>query len=96
MVLADGATFDLSEMGSIATFQTTSANGNNELSFEDNATIAIRLGGNHVSNPLVSWATAPANLDTLKFVKAEGESGYSLEVKDNGLYASRGFMIIVE
>ena len=87
----DGSTLDLS-LSSVG-FQ---AGIGSYITFEDNATIAIRLGGNHVSNPLVSWATAPANLDTLKFVKAEGESGYSLKVKDDGLYTVRGLVIFVE
>lgn len=90
LTLRDGATLDLSERSSGISVDSP------VLTFEDNATIAIRLGGNHVRNPLISWTSPPANLDTLKFVKAEGERGYSLKVKDNGLYALRGFMIIVE
>ena len=89
--MMDGSTLDLS-LSSVG-FQ---AGIGSYITFEDNATIAIRLGGNHVGNPLVSWTTAPANLDTLKFVKAEGESGYSLKVKDNGLYATRGLVIVVK
>lgn len=61
----------------------------------DGTTLAIRLGGNHVRNPLISWTTPPANLGTLAFVKADGESGYSLKVKDDGLYAVRRFQLIV-
>jgi len=90
LTLRDGATIDLSERSSGISVDSPA------LTFEDNATIAIRLGGNHVGNPLISWTTAPANLDTLKFVKAEGESGYSLKVKDNGLYATRGLVIVVK
>ncbi|MBO4287845.1 MAG: hypothetical protein J5985_06740 [Kiritimatiellae bacterium] len=90
LTLRDGATLDLSERSSSISVASP------KLTFENGATIAIRLGCNHVDNPLVSWTTAPANLDTLTFVKAAGESGYSLKVKDNGLYAVRGLMIIVK
>ncbi|MBO7683706.1 MAG: hypothetical protein J6T51_03165 [Kiritimatiellae bacterium] len=90
LTLRDGVTLDLSERSSGISVASPA------LTFEDNATIAIRLGGNHVSNPLVSWTTAPTNLDTLTFVKAAGESGYSLEVRNNGLYARMGLIIIFQ
>ena len=89
LYLADGATLDISERTEGISVDSPA------LTFEDDATIAIRLGGNNVRNPLVSWTTPPANLGTLTFVKADGASGYSLKVKDNGLYAARGFVITV-
>ena len=47
-------------------------------------------------NPLISWTTPPENLGTLTFVKASGESGYALDRRDDGLYALRGFMVIMK
>lgn len=87
--LLDGVTLDISERAAGISVNSPT------LTFEDDATIAIRLGGNHVRNPLISWTTPPANLGTLAFVKADGESGYSLKLKDDGLYAVRGFQLIV-
>ena len=88
MVLADGATFDLSEMGAVATFQTTSENGNNELTFEDNATIKVKLGGRNVSanTPIVSWTAPPDNLDTLTFVCGDEGQDYTLDKRTDGIY----------
>ena len=99
MVLADGATFDLSEMGSIATFETTSANGNNELSFADNATIKVKLGGRNVSanTPIIGWTAAPDNLDTLTFVCGDEGQGYTLDKRSSGIYVvkPKGLSIII-
>ena len=99
MVLADGATFDLSEMGAVATFQTTSENGNNELTFEDNATIKVKLGGRNVSanTPIVSWTAPPDNLDMLTFVCGDENQDYTLDKRTDGIYVvkSKRLSIII-
>jgi hypothetical protein len=84
-------------MGAVATFETTSANGNNELSFADNATIKVKLGGRTVSGsvPVISWATPPANLDTLKFVCGDEGQNYALAKATDGIYLVKGMTIIV-
>jgi hypothetical protein len=100
MLLADGATFDLSEMGSVATFETTSANGNNMLSFEDNATIKVKIGERRISasTPIVSWTETPLNLDTLTFVGDDPERAYRINKKSNGIYVqdAGGLLIVFE
>lgn len=100
MVLANGATFDLSEMGSVATFETTSANGNNVLSFEDNATIKVKIGERRIaaSTPIVSWTEQPSNLDTLTFVCDDPERAYRITKTNSGLYVQDvgGLVIIFE
>ena len=98
MVLADGATFDLSEMGSVATFETTSANGNNTLAFADNATIKVKLGGRSIpaGAPVIGWTaeTKPDNLDTLTFVCGDEGQNYALAKQEDGLYVVKGLSII--
>ena len=90
MTLLDGAVLDLSERSSGISVSSPA------LTFADDATITIMLGGGHVRNPLISWTTPPANLGTLTFVKAVGEGGYVLDMRDDGLYARRGFMVIFQ
>ena len=100
MVLADGATFDLSEMGSIATFETTSANGNNVLAFDDNATIKVKIGERRISasTPIVSWTEPPSNLATLTFVGDDPERAYRINKTNTGLYVqdTGGLLIVFE
>jgi len=43
---------------------------------------------------IVGWTSAPANIGTLKFKCAKGES-FSVAVKDDGLYIQRGLIILV-
>ena len=90
LALLDGAVLDLSE-SSFGVSVSSPA-----LTFADGATIAIKLGGGHVRNPLISWTTPPANLGTLTFVKTAGEGGYALDRRDDGLYALRGFTVIMK
>ena len=90
LTLLDGAVLDLSESSSGISVASPA------LTFADNATIAIKLGRSSVRNPLISWTTPPENLGTLTFVKAAGESGYALDMRDDGLYALRGFMVIMK
>ena len=100
VVDGNGATFDLSEMGSVATFETTSANRNNVLSFEDNATIKVKIGERRIaaSTPIVSWSEQPSNLDTLTFVCDDPERAYRISKTSSGLYVQDvgGLVIIFE
>lgn len=96
--MQDGSTIDLSgRTGSWSTTSAfTSANSSNTVCFADNATIKIRLGNRAVSQatPVVSWTTVPANLDGLTFKPADGES-FVIVKKNDGLYAYRGFLLMV-
>ena len=67
------------------------------LQFAENATVTIKLGDSHLSNPIIPWTTAPENINTVTFVRDASEKGYKLEVRSDGLYAVRkGFMLIVK
>lgn len=59
------------------------------------ATVQVKLGGRAVKSsvPLITWATKPANFDSIKF--AACDRGGSIRVKDDGVYFTSGFMIIV-
>ena len=84
--MMDGSTIDFSR----ATVRLTAATTGG-IQFEDNATITVALGSAQIRNPLVAWTVAPENIDTVTFVCGEGTP--QLEVRDNGLYAVRGFVI---
>ena len=67
------------------------------MSFADNATVKIKLGERKVKtgDKIVDWTDkTPANLATLRFTSAEGEH-FGLQKKDDGLYITRGIMILV-
>ena len=67
------------------------------LQFAENATVTIKLGDSHLSNPIIPWTTVPENINTVTFVRDASEKGYKLEVRSDGLYAVRkGFMLIVK
>lgn len=61
------------------------------IQFEDNAAVTIALGSANIANPVIGWAEAPENLDTLTFVRGDGTP--ALKVRPNGLYLNRGFII---
>ena len=90
--LQDGSTIDFSQATGSLTAATTGG-----IQFAANATVTIRLGDSHLSNPIISWTTAPSNINTVTFVRDASEKGYKLEVRSDGLYAVRkGFMLIVK
>ena len=101
VVLADGATIDLSEMGDVATFDVASQDdaGGHFLSFATNATIKVKLGGRSIpaDTPVIGWtaATKPDNLDTLKFVCGDEGQNYALDKRDDGIYVVTGFTIFI-
>ncbi|MBO7684684.1 MAG: hypothetical protein J6T51_08175 [Kiritimatiellae bacterium] len=98
MVLADGSTIDLSEMGDEPTLPTTCVckNTPRKMSFADNATIKVKLGNRHVSCdvPIVGWETPPENLAGIKFVMGDSDRKYALSKRSDGLYVVKGFMLI--
>ena len=90
--LQDGSTIDFSQATGSLTAATTGG-----IQFAANATVTIRLGDSHLSNPIISWTTAPSNINTVTFVRDASESRYKLEARSDGLYAVRkGFMLIVK
>lgn len=99
--MTDGSTIDLS-----GTNDTWSIVGNcttvkSSVDFADNATVNVNIGGRSVANgaQLVSWTTAPTNLDTLTFkcISTGDPTGsqISLHKKSDGLYVWKGMILIV-
>ena len=89
VTLQNGATLDLSA------FSEAFSLDDNAVSFANGASITIALGSRTASSktPLVSWTTPPANLGTLKFVRAAGASR-GFVVKSDGIYlAPKGLII---
>jgi len=89
VVLQDGATLDLSALSEAFSLD------DNAVSFANGASITIALGSRTASSktPLVSWTTPPANLGTLKFVRAAGASR-GFVVKSDGIYLAPNGLII--
>ncbi|MBR0067710.1 MAG: hypothetical protein IJQ00_08945, partial [Kiritimatiellae bacterium] len=101
--MVDGSAIDLS--GKTAPWSLRSAEtagGLTNVVFETGATVAVKLGGRRVSSktPVIEWSeesgTKPANLSTLAFTSAEGERRRNFIKKEDGLYVTSGFMIIVK
>ena len=100
VVLADGATIDLSEMGDVATFDVASEDGTGGhfLSFATNASIKVKVGGRAFGGaPVIGWTaeTKPDNLDTLTFVNGDEGRDYNLVKKENGLYLTTGLHFFI-
>ena len=96
--LMDGATLDLSSRTNALPLVSGFASGANTLAFADGATIYVRLGeGRFPGRKVISWASgsAPGNVDTLKFMGVEGERKRHFAVKDDGLYAHVGFVLVI-
>ena len=95
--LMDGSMLDLSQRETVFTAHCVNdLDAGFAVSYEDNATIKVKLGERKVRNgtKIVSWTTKPTN--NVKFVAAEGERKRSFAIRDDGLYVYTGFIIIVE
>ena len=108
--MMNGSTIDLSGKTGAWSIQSSIANAANSygltaaqqtarktVSFADNATVKIKLGERKVKtgDKIVDWTgKTPANLSTLRFTSADGEK-FAVSKKDDGLYITRGFMILV-
>ena len=95
--LQDGATIDLGSR--TGAWSTTSAftSGANSVAFASGATITVDVHERAVfSGKIVDWGAgnAPANV-TFKIDDASKAMGRNLYVRDDGLYAASGLMIIV-
>ena len=93
--LMDDSTLDLS--GGNMSAASSSTKGPTALSFEENATVNVTVGDRKISSttPIMSWTeeTKPANIDTVKFVRADADRPYALTLKSDGLYAQAGLII---
>ena len=96
--MQDGSTLDVSEWPAAFPVASMAAAGSTNISFAANSTITVRLGSRRASGrtPLVGWSSKPSNIDTVRFASAPGESRRAFVVKDDGLYALSGFVLIVK
>ncbi len=95
--LMNGATLDLSSR-TTALNAVSSLAYNKNLSFEENAVVNVVLGDKRFSGgKILSWTdeTKPANIDTVKFVRADADREYAFAVKGDGLYAQAGLIISI-
>ena len=95
--MQDGSTIDLSSRTNALPRVSAFTGGDHTLKFADDATVKVKLGGWKASTktPIVSWETAPENLEGLKFVCGDKERRFSIIKKDDGLYIYAGTFIIV-
>lgn len=67
--------------------------------FETGATVRVKLGTRSMSSrsPVIAWndGNRPDNLATLTFTGVEGERKRSFIKKEDGLYVTSGFILIV-
>lgn len=88
IVLADGATIDVSELDAPLVL-------GDKIAFADGAkTIKVELGSRKATHdtPVVSWTGTPANLSGVSFVNAT--TGERLSRHSDGVYGLSGLMII--
>jgi hypothetical protein len=97
--MMDGSTIDLSlretALPLVSAF--TNESSDRTLKFADGATVYVALGEKKLSDDgkVISWDEKPANIRTVKFVGAPGDSKGVYIAKDDGLYRSTGLMIMV-
>lgn len=99
--MQDGSMIDLSARTNALPCRSasTAGEGLTDLSFADNATVYVKLGGfrPEPNTPIISWTaeTMPANLDTLTF--KSGDEGFvcGFKKKDDGLYLTTGLIIFL-
>ena len=99
--MMDGSTIDLSSRANALSLTSAGTAGQTNITFEANATVAVKLGERRVSRsaPIVTWTeeTKPSNLSSLKFVRPDDTRIYCISVQSGGLYyAGAGLMIIFQ
>ena len=95
--MMDGSTIDLSlreaALPLVSAF--TNENSDRTLKFADGATVYVKLDGKRFpQSKVISWASKPENIGTVRFRSAPGERRCAFVAKDDGLYTTTGFMII--
>ena len=75
----------------------SSATDNKTVTFADNAAIGLVLGERTTRGtiPVVTWATAPANLGTLSFRRIDAGQERNAAKESSGIYFRTGFIIAV-
>jgi autotransporter-associated beta strand protein len=96
VTMQSGSSFDLSaktEPWNVA----SSATDNNTVSFADNAAVGLALGERTIrgSIPVVTWVTAPANLDSLTFRRVDAGQERNAAKESSGIYFRTGLIISI-
>lgn len=94
VTMQSGSSFDLSaktDPWNVA----SSATDNNTVSFADNAAIGLVLGERTTRGtiPVVTWATAPANLGSLTFRRIDAGQERTAAKESSGIYFRTGLII---
>ena len=95
--MMDGSTIDLSARTTPLPLVSAFTDGAKTLGFESGKTVYVKLGDRKASSstPVISWAEG-TDIGTVKFKPAPGERASGFVKRDDGLYAMRGFTIIVK
>ncbi|MBO7684182.1 MAG: hypothetical protein J6T51_05615 [Kiritimatiellae bacterium] len=96
--MMDGSTIDLSlreaALPLVSAF--TNENSDRTLKFANGATVYVKLDGKRFpQGKVISWESKPENIGSVKFRCVEGERSLLFVAKDDGLYATTGFLLIV-
>lgn len=96
VTMQSGSSFDLSAKTGPWNVA-SSATDNNTVSFADNAAIGLVLGERTTrgSIPVVTWVTAPANLDSLTFRRVDAGQKRNAAKESSGIYCRTGLIISI-
>ena len=94
VTMQSGSSFDLSAKTNPWNVA-SSATDNNTVSFADNAAIGLVLGDRTTRGaiPVVTWTTAPANLDSLTFRRVDAGQERNAAKESSGIYFRTGLII---
>ena len=94
VTMQNGSAFDLSAKTNPWNVA-SSATDNNTVSFADNAAIGLVLGDRTTRGaiPVVTWTTAPANLDSLTFRRVDAGQERNAAKESSGIYFRTGLII---
>jgi len=98
--LQSGATLDVSKLEEVWSTTRTitggSVSGNGTVTFADGAVVTVDIGNRQAgtNQKVVTWNETPTNFETLSF-KAPARTNYRVYAKEDGVYVSCGFVILV-
>ena len=95
--MMDGSTIDLSSRGEALSLTSAGTAGQTNITFEDNAKVAVKLGSRRVSSGqrVITWTAETKPTNGVKFVRGDANGRYLFAVRDDGLYLSSGFILVV-
>lgn len=91
--MQDGSTVDLGGCAGEWSTVSSATGGRTEVTFAKGATVTLDFGGRDVSGRVVSWATPPDGV-AFEVRGAAYDAGKRLSIREDGLYAADGLMIL--